>query len=321
MHHVGRRDGLLGHGRAHVLPQEGEVLPEDRVRQMHLAADAQRGRRPFDGAGRVGELDRELAGRRGDPAQLVDEVHMPGGAAELPVGGGLQAYLLLHPHGLDDLLVLDLPQLRGRDPARREVLARPVQARRAQQAADVVGAERRAGPAGCGRHNLTFLPRGRQDAPTMPCRRRPCQGVSCRAPGSSSALWYRPCYGCPSSLRGRKYRWQSASMTSRLPQEKSARPRSAGHSLYRARRGLQQQLVEFRLELGDGLGVELQHGDGHGQRRLRILARVSQREGRRPGLQDGHRLRVLGFRRLLRRPGVRHRRRRDPPERLPERGR
>ena len=49
-----------------------------------------------------------------------------------------------------DLLVLDRPQVSRRDPAGREVVARPQQSLRAQQAADVIGAERGAGPAGHG---------------------------------------------------------------------------------------------------------------------------------------------------------------------------
>ena len=93
--------------------------------------------RPLDGARRVGELHRQVARRLGDPAERVDEVHVPRGPAEFPVGGRLQADFLLHPYGPGDLLVLDRPQLIGRDPARRR-------SRRAPEAAA-------AGAAGCRR--------------------------------------------------------------------------------------------------------------------------------------------------------------------------
>src|SRR5215212_7330883 len=46
-----------------------------------------------------------------DATELVDEIHVPGGAAELAVGGGPEPYLLLHPHDLPDRLVFDAAQL------------------------------------------------------------------------------------------------------------------------------------------------------------------------------------------------------------------
>ena len=158
VHHVRRRDGLLGYGRGDVILHEREVLAEDGVIQPDLAADVQRRGSPLDGAGRVGELHRDVAGRLRDPTEGVDEVHVPGGPPELAVGGRLQAHLLLHPYRPDDLVILDRAQVSGRDPARGEIIAGLMQPGRAEQAADVVGAERRARPAGRGLHYLTFLP-------------------------------------------------------------------------------------------------------------------------------------------------------------------
>ena len=67
---------------------------------------------------RVSELDLE---RRVhdlvDPAQRVDEVHVPGAAAKLAVGRGAQARVRLEPDGVADGLVLDRPKLVGADPA------------------------------------------------------------------------------------------------------------------------------------------------------------------------------------------------------------
>ncbi len=64
-------------------------------------------------------------------------------AAELAVGRGLQPDLLLQTDGVADGRVLDGTQLGRVDPARGEVVARREQVRRAEQAADVIGAERR----------------------------------------------------------------------------------------------------------------------------------------------------------------------------------
>ena len=148
VHHVRRRDRLLRHGGAHLRLQVGEVLAEDGLVHPDLAGDVQRGRGPLDGARGVGELHGQVARRLGYPANLVDEVHMPGGPAELSVGGRLQADLLLHPHRAGDLLVLDRAQAGRLDPSGGKVLAGLMQPRGAQQAADVVGPERRAGSGG-----------------------------------------------------------------------------------------------------------------------------------------------------------------------------
>ena len=91
MDHVRRRDGELGRRGAHLRLQVAEIVLEDRPAQVDLAADVQRGRRPLDLALGVAEVNRQVAGRLADPAQLVDEVHVPGGAPELAVGGGLEA--------------------------------------------------------------------------------------------------------------------------------------------------------------------------------------------------------------------------------------
>ena len=68
---------------------------------------------------------------------------MPRGAAELAVGRGPEAGVLLQADRVADRVVLDGPQLVGADPALREVVAGRQQVGRAEQAADVIGAERR----------------------------------------------------------------------------------------------------------------------------------------------------------------------------------
>ena len=104
--------------------------------------DAERRRRELDVALLVVKRDLDLLVRGIDAVKLVDEVHVPGGATELAVGRGLQANLFLHADRVADRVVLGRPQLRGRDPVLREVLACLEKLGRSKQAPHVVGPER-----------------------------------------------------------------------------------------------------------------------------------------------------------------------------------
>ena len=75
--------------------------------------------------------------------KLVDEVHVPGLAAQLTVGRRPETDLLLHSDHLADGSVLDLPEPVGAEPAGGEVFSGPQYPGRPQQATDVVRAERR----------------------------------------------------------------------------------------------------------------------------------------------------------------------------------
>ncbi len=92
----------------------------------------------FDAA----EFDRRRADHL-DALESPEEIEMPPGAAEFAVGGELEADLFLLPDDLFDLAVLDRCQRGGVDLALGALLARGFQRRGAQEAADVVGAERR----------------------------------------------------------------------------------------------------------------------------------------------------------------------------------
>jgi hypothetical protein len=72
---------------------------------------------------------------------------VPGGAAELAVGGRLQTDVLLHRDHIADRVVLDHAQLLVGDASGGVVVARLQQPPRAQQASDVVRPERWCGPA------------------------------------------------------------------------------------------------------------------------------------------------------------------------------
>src|SRR5262249_54248711 len=138
----------LRHGARRRVAEEREVVAEDRLRHSELRVDVERGRRELDLAVLVEEPDGDVAGLLRDPVEAVDEVHVPRGASELPVGGNAQANLLLQPHSPADLLVLGRAQLRGIDLPGREVGSGAGEAARAEEAADVVGAERWARPDG-----------------------------------------------------------------------------------------------------------------------------------------------------------------------------
>jgi hypothetical protein len=53
----------------------------------------------------------------GHPADLVEEIHVPGASAEFAVGNSFEADLLLHPHGVGDRLILGATQFFGREAA------------------------------------------------------------------------------------------------------------------------------------------------------------------------------------------------------------
>ena len=119
-------DGIVSFGVAPCRRDRRKAKSSPKIVSLdaELAVDAHRGRRELDVALGVVELDRQVAGRLLDAVELVDEVHVPRGAAELAVGGRLQADVLLHAHHVADRVVLDRAQLVGVDPALGVVLAR-----------------------------------------------------------------------------------------------------------------------------------------------------------------------------------------------------
>ena len=126
-------------------------MGEDRLRQVDLLGHMDGRRRELDVALGVVELDPDVARGLLDAAELVDEVHVPGRASELAVGGRLQADVALHLDDLADRLILGRPQLIERQLARRVLVAGRQQTGGAQQAADVIGAKwRRRATSGIG---------------------------------------------------------------------------------------------------------------------------------------------------------------------------
>ena len=90
----------------------------------------------------AGELDALVGVKQFAAGQIAEKIEMPPGAAEFAVGRELQADRGLPVHDLFDLHVLGLAQIVSRDLALLELGARFLDARRPQQAADLVGAER-----------------------------------------------------------------------------------------------------------------------------------------------------------------------------------
>ena len=91
----------------------------------------------------LAERGGELAVAHLDAVELLQEIDMEIGAAELAVGDPLEADLLLPPDHLADALVLDGAQRRRVDLVGEELLPRLAQGGGTQEAADVIGAERR----------------------------------------------------------------------------------------------------------------------------------------------------------------------------------
>src|SRR5207247_11026104 len=83
-----------------------------------------------------------------DPVEAPEKVEVPPGAAEFAVGHRLEPDLLLLLDDALDLAVFHRLELGRADLALGASLARLLERRRTQQAADVVGAERR----GCSLH-------------------------------------------------------------------------------------------------------------------------------------------------------------------------
>ena len=80
-----------------------------------------------------------------DAVEAPEEIEMPPGAAEFAVGDRLQADVFLLLDDAFDLAILDRFQRSGIDLAFGAPLARLFQRGRTQQAADMIGAERRLG--------------------------------------------------------------------------------------------------------------------------------------------------------------------------------
>jgi hypothetical protein len=134
------------------LGEKAEGVAEDGRGEADAVVDVHGRRREFDRALLVAEAHVErLVQHLGHAVELEDEVHVPRRAAELPIRDGAQAGVLLQPHDVTDGVVLDAAQLVRVHLAGREALPCLQQLGRAQEAADVVGAEGRPVP---GRHQI-----------------------------------------------------------------------------------------------------------------------------------------------------------------------
>jgi hypothetical protein len=122
-------------------PEEVEVRELDRAHVAHLPGHVQH---------RWGEVDVALGAvkvrgqstARFHPVELLEEIDMEIRAPELAVGNALQPDVFLHADDIGDRRVLDRAQRRAVERAVVKALAGGEQRRRAQKAADVVGAKR-----------------------------------------------------------------------------------------------------------------------------------------------------------------------------------
>ena len=87
------------------------MVDEDAVRARQLAVDAEARRRELDVAGMGVEARLDPRRDHGDVGELLEEVEMPEGAAELAVGDRLEAEPFLQLDRVADRLVLDPRQV------------------------------------------------------------------------------------------------------------------------------------------------------------------------------------------------------------------
>src|SRR5262249_46010582 len=143
MHDRRRRDGDLRHG-ARDRYQELEILDEDAAFRARQPAAHLHGRRAVQTLSRIRvEADRQLGRNHLDVAELQHEVAVPGMAVVLAVGSEPESQVLLQAYDLADRRLLDRTQFLRRQVALLGPLARRDQRVRTDQAADMVGAERR----------------------------------------------------------------------------------------------------------------------------------------------------------------------------------
>ena len=135
-------DGMvsLGSGMGHRF-EERKVVAENAFVELELALDPQGGGGEFDHALLVAKLNFDVVLHLGGAAHLVQEIHVPGSAAELAVGDSFQAQVLLPADHVADGLVFDAAQIGWADAAILFVFAGLEQLWRTEQAANVVGAE------------------------------------------------------------------------------------------------------------------------------------------------------------------------------------
>src|SRR5260370_12309714 len=115
------------------------------------------------------EFEVALAGVGFDDLKVERKISLPGGGAIVSVGHGSESELFLSADQLDDFLVLDRPQRVGADFAAFAFGARLLKGGRAQQAADVIGAEgRRGAEHGIPSHTFCTKPMSRDSS----CPRR-----------------------------------------------------------------------------------------------------------------------------------------------------
>ena len=118
-----------------------KIVAEDAFVELELALDLQGGGGEFDHALIVAELHFHVVLHLGGAAHLVEEIHVPGGAAELAVGDAFQAEVFLPADNVTDGLVFNAAQVGLADAAVLFVFASFEQLWRTKQAADMVGAK------------------------------------------------------------------------------------------------------------------------------------------------------------------------------------
>src|ERR1700761_4499586 len=146
------------------------------------------------------ELDAHVGVKQLAPGEMAEEIEMPPGAAEFTVGRELQPGRGLAVYDLLDLNVLGLAQLGGGDLALLEFRTRLLDARRTQQAADLVGAEWRFGSLHGDNSRILFMCRARDAKVAFEHGGIGLQCAAVRIMGDRAALQYHNAVGEPQNL-------------------------------------------------------------------------------------------------------------------------
>ena len=135
-------DGMVSFGVACATDfRNAKSSPKMHLSSVELALDVQGSGGEFDHALIIAELHFHVVLHLGRAAHLVEEIHVPGSAAELAVGDPFQAQIFLPADNVADGLVFNAAQVGFADAAVLFIFASFEQLWRAKQAADMVGAE------------------------------------------------------------------------------------------------------------------------------------------------------------------------------------
>ena len=220
VHHAGRRDGQFGRGVGYRLEERRSRRRKCTLSSLSLPLHLQCGGSEFDHALLVAELSFHVVLHLGRATHLVQEIHVPGGAAELAVGDTFQSQIFLLADDFADGLIFNTAQIGRSDASALFVFAGLEQLWRTEQAAHVIGAE---GWSFGLNHRIQLTQKWEQRGRDAPLRSRFCYTLRVRN-------WYR------SMRTANSARWQRVTRHTAINCSGVVPSNSVGHSRDRRKR-------------------------------------------------------------------------------------